>query len=107
EQRYAAAVRDRGGDRRRRGDPPRAPRARPAPAAAPARAAPAPRAVPGRARVAVRAGLPRDRDADPDQVHARGRARLPGTEPAAARLVLRPAAVAADHETAAHGRGLR
>ena len=29
--------------------------------------------------------LPRDRDADPDQVHARGRARLPRAEPRASR----------------------
>ncbi len=37
-----------------------------------------------------------NRDADPDQVDARGSARLPGAEPGAPRRVLRAAAVAAD-----------
>ena len=47
-------------------------------------------------RVLRRAGLPRDRNADPHQVHAGRRARLPGAEPRASRRVLRAAAVAAD-----------
>ena len=41
-------------------------------------------------------GLPGDRDADPDQVDARRRARLPRAEPRASGRVLRAAAVAAD-----------
>ena len=41
-------------------------------------------------------GLLGDRDADPDQVDAGRRARLPGAEPGASRRVLRAAAVAAD-----------
>ena len=56
---------------------------------------------------ARRARLPRDRDADPRQGDARGRARFPGAEPPATRRVLRAAAVAADHEAAADDRGLR
>ena len=43
-----------------------------------------------------RAGVPRDRDADADQVDARRGARLPGAEPRPSRRVLRAAAVAAD-----------
>ena len=49
---------------------------------------------PDRPRRAARARLPRDRDADADPVHPRGRPRLPGPGPAAARQLVRPAAVA-------------
>ena len=54
-----------------------------------------------------RAGLPRDRDADPDPLDARGRARLHRAEPDAARQLLRAAAVAAALQAAADGRRLR
>src|SRR5262249_20719188 len=56
---------------------------------------------------AVRAGLSRDRDAVHDAVDSRRRARLPGAEPRAARLVLRAAAIAADLQTIADGQRLR
>ena len=49
------------------------------------------------------ARLRRDRDADADPVHARGRPRLPGAGPAAARLLVRAAAVAAAVQAAADG----
>ena len=52
-------------------------------------------------------GLRRHRNADADQGHARGRARLPGAEPHPCRQVLRAAAVAADLQAAADDRGLR
>ena len=58
-------------------------------------------------RPALRRGLPRDRDADPDPLHARGRARLPRAEPACARLLVRAAAVAAALQAAADGGRLR
>ena len=47
--------------------------------------------------------LPRDRDADPGQDHARGRARLSGAQPRASRRLLRAAAVAAAAQAAADG----
>ncbi len=51
-------------------------------------------------------GVPRRGDADPDQEHAGGRARLPRAEPAGAGLVLRAAAgAAAVQATADGGRG--
>ena len=46
----------------------------------------------------------RDRDADADPVHARGRPRLPGAGAAAARHLVRAAAVAAAVQAAADGR---
>ena len=49
--------------------------------------------------------LRRDRDADDDPLDARGRARLPGAGPAAARLVLRAAAEPAAVQAAADGGG--
>ena len=54
-----------------------------------------------------RAGLLRDRDADPHQVDARGRARLPGAEPRPPGRVLRAAAVAADLQADPDDRRLR
>ena len=48
--------------------------------------------------------LRRDRDADADPVHARGRPRLPGAGPAAARQLVRPAAEPAAVQAAADGR---
>ena len=53
------------------------------------------------------AGLPGDRDAVHDAVHAGRRARLPGAQPRAARELLRAAAIAADFQAAADGRRLR
>ena len=50
----------------------------------------------GDSKVLRRAGVLRDRDADPHEVHARGRARLPRAQPRAPGRVLRVAAVAAD-----------
>ena len=58
---------------------------RPAPARPGRGAAAAQRGQPGRPRGAARARLRRDRDADADPVDARGRPRLPGAGPAAAR----------------------
>ena len=52
-----------------------------------------------------RAGLPRDRDADADQVDAGRGARLPGAEPRAPGRVLRAAAVAADLQADPDDRG--
>jgi hypothetical protein len=49
----------------------------------------------------------RHRDADPDQEHAGGGARLPGAEPRAPGQVLRAAAEPADLQAAVHGRGAR
>ena len=68
---------------------------------------PAPPHHDGDPQVLRRAGLLRDRDADPDQVDARGRARLPGAEPRAPGRVLRAAAVAADLQADPDDRGLR
>ena len=51
--------------------------------------------------------LPRARDADPDQVDARGRARLPRAEPADRRLVVRAAAEPAAVQAALHDGRLR
>ena len=51
--------------------------------------------------------LPRDRDADPDALDARGRARLPRAVAPAAGRVLRAAAVAAALQAAADDRRLR
>ena len=53
------------------------------------------------------AGLHRVPDADPDRRLARGRARLPGAEPAASRHLLRAAAGAAAVQAAADGRRVR
>ena len=52
-------------------------------------------------------GFYRDRDADPRQDHAGGRARLPGAQPRPPGQLLRPAAVAAAVQAAADGRRLR
>ncbi len=104
---HAAAVPDRRGDRRRRAGPPAPPHPRPAPASAAARAARAPRARAIDPLHAEPLRVPRDRDADAGARDARGRARLPRAEPAAARRILCAPAVAADHEAAADGRGLR
>ena len=86
---------------------PHAPRPRPAP---PADAEEPDAALPhrdGGAPVPRRAGLHRHRDADAHQVHARGRARLPGALARARRQVLRAAAVAAAVQAAADDGGLR
>ena len=55
----------------------------------------------------IGAGLHGVPDADPDRVHPRRRARLPGALPAAPRQVLCAAAGAAAVQAALHGRGLR
>ena len=52
-------------------------------------------------------GFPGDRDADPHQAHARGRARLPGAQSGAPGRVLRAAPVAPALQAAAHGGGAR
>ena len=52
-------------------------------------------------------GFPRDRDADPHQADARGRARLPGAQSGAPGRVLRAAPVAPALQAAAHGGGAR
>ena len=52
---------------------------------------------------AARARLRRGRDPDPDPLHPRGRPRLPGPGPAAARHLVRPAAVPAAVQAAADG----
>ena len=59
------------------------------------------------ARVPRRRGLPRDRDAGPDPLHAGGRPRLPRSGPHPPGLVLRAAAVAAAVQAAADGLRLR
>jgi hypothetical protein len=105
--RHPCALRDRGRDGRGRIDPAPPSHPRSAPPPAPAGPAAAARALPGHPGLPRRAGLPRDRDAHAREVHARGRAGLPGAQPAPARRVLRAAAVTPDHEAAAHGRGLR
>ena len=56
---------------------------------------PAPRARQDDPRSPGGPGLPRDRDADHDPLHPRGGARLPGAQPARARLLVRPPAVSA------------
>ncbi len=66
-------------------------------------AAAAQRGEPDRPRRAGRARLRRDRDPDADPVDPGGRPRLPGPGPAAARLVVRAAAVAAAVQAAADG----
>ena len=68
---------------------------------------PAPQGDQVHARLPRRAGLHRDRDADPDQDHAGGRARLPGAQPRAPGQVLRAAAKPAAAEAAADGGRLR
>ena len=68
---------------------------------------PPPPAAAARPPDADRAGLSRDRDADPHEADARRRARLPGAEPHSPGRVLRAAAVAADLQAAADGGGLR
>ena len=68
---------------------------------------PAPSHHDGAAEVFRRAGLLRDRDADPDEVDAGRRARLPGAEPRASGRVLRAAAVAADLQADPDDRRLR
>ena len=77
---------------------------RPPPPAAPARARDARPGGRGDAPRARRRGLPRGRDAGAHPLHARGRARLPGAEPPAARLLLRAAPEPAALQAAADGR---
>ena len=72
------------------------PVSRPAPLAHAAQHDPAPPRDHGDPEVLRREGLPRDRDADADQVDAGRGARLSGAEPRPSGRVLRAAAVAAD-----------
>ncbi len=67
------------------------PGARPAPSRAAAQPHPAPPADAGHAALLRRSRFPGDRDADPHQAHARGRARLPGAQSGAPGRVLRAA----------------
>ena len=103
-----AALPDRGLLRRgRRGRPPAPPLPRPAPRADARGARAAPPGHRGDARVPRRGGLPRCRDAGPDPLDPRGRARLPRPQPPPAGLLLRAAPVAAALQAAADGRRLR
>ena len=65
---------------------------------------PAPPSRQGGAGLPRRRRASRNRDADADPQHARGRPRLPGAQPRASRQLLRPAAVAAALQAAADGR---
>ena len=80
---------------------------RPAPAGAAGEHRPAPPPDAGDAALFERARFLRDRDADPHEADARGRARLSRAEPRAPRRVLRAAAVAAALQAAAHGLRVR
>ncbi len=91
-----AAVRHRGRRRAGRGGAAALPLPRPAPAADAAQPHRAPPHRQSDARLLRRARLHRDRDAEPDQVDARGRARLSRAVARPPRHVLRAAAVAAD-----------
>ena len=102
-----ARLPDRRGHGRRRGAAPAPPLPRPASRADAARARAAPPRHAGDPRPPERGGVPRHRDADPDALHARGRARLRGPGAHAARRLLRAAAVAAALQAAADDRGLR
>ena len=61
----------------------------------------------GDARVPLRRGVSGDRDANPHEIDARGRPRLPRPEPPAARFVLRPAPVTTTLQATSHDRRLR
>ena len=102
-----SSLHDRGGVGRRRRPAHEIPLPRPAPAAVAAGADPAAPDGARRAHVPRRGGIPRNRNPLPDQVHARGGARLRGAEPHEPQPVLCAAAVAADAQTAAHGGRLR
>ena len=109
QRRRTPAVPGGGRARRRgeRGDPAAPPLPRPASGVGPAAAAPAVGGEPDRPRGDGRAPVPRGRDAVPHPVHARGRARLPGPRPPAARHLVRAAAVTAAVQAVAHGRRSR
>ena len=92
--------------RERRG-PAQVPLHRPAPRGHVEAPAPASQDHARHAPLSRRRGFRRHRDAGAHQGHARGRARLPGAVAHARRQVLRAAAVAADLQAAADGRGLR
>ena len=102
-----AAVLDRRRQERLGRDAAEVPLPRSAPAATAAQHRASPPHHDGAAEVLRRAGLLRDRDADPDQVDAGRRARLPGAEPRAPGRVLRAAAVAADLQADPDDRRLR
>jgi len=57
--------------------------------------------------IMLRSGIFGNRNAVHDALHARGRSRLSGAKPRAARLVLRSAPVAAAFQAASHGERLR
>ena len=101
----AAAVPDRRPHRGRRGGAAAATATSTCAAAARrARCACAAKVNQARPRRAARPRLRRDRDADADPLDARGRPRLPGAGAAAARQLVRAAAVAAAVQAAADGR---
>ena len=96
-----AAVPDRRGRAGGRGAAPALPLPRPAQGAHARHDGAAPRRGQDDPRPPQRRGLPRDRDADPHALDARGRARLPRAEPADAGLLVRAAAVAPALQAAA------
>ena len=103
-----AAVRDRGVlGRGGGGDASSSPLPRPAPRADARRAAAAPPRDPRDPRLPRRRGLRRHRDARADAIDAGRGARLPRSQPASARLLLRAAAVAAAVQADADDRRLR
>src|SRR6185295_8168752 len=102
-----AAVPDRGRADDVRGHPAQVPLPRSAPAAHAAQHRAAPPRHDGRAHLPRRAGLLRDRDAVPHQVHAGGSARLPRPVAHPPRQLLRAAPVAPDLQADPDGRGSR
>ena len=99
----AAAVPDRRARQGRRRGAAQVPLPRPAPARPGRRASGCAARSTGSRASAARAGLRRDRDADPDPVDPGGRPRLPGAGAAPAGHLVRPAAEPAAVQAAAHG----
>src|SRR4029077_14903827 len=107
-QRVASTAVPAGGRRGRRRDATaQVPVPRPAPTPHAARVPePRPR-LPRGPRLPARPGIPGGGDAVSHPLHPRGRARLPGPEPAAARQLLRAAPVPPAFQAAADGGGFR
>ena len=102
-----AAVPDRRGRPGGRGASPPLPLPRPPQGADARQRDPPPRGRQGDPRLPLGRGLPGGRDADHDPLDPRGRARLPGAEPALARRLVRAAAVAPALQAAPDDRRLR